>query len=285
MFTRAIVRTPGPNFAEGLTTAALGRPDYQRALQQHEAYCHALEQCGLSLIRLEPDLDHPDSTFVEDVAVLAGALIDNRPTAPVAVLTRPGAPSRAGEVESIRKPLAEFFPQVFAIEAPGTLDGGDICQAANHFFIGVSERTTEAGARQLGKFLQQAGYASTLIDIRRSAPAVAATGSITNSVPGAIATESLLHLKSGIAYLGDNRLAIVESLADRKDFTGYDLVLVDQAESYAANCIRVNNHVLIADGYPNFAAKLRELGYQTIALDMSEFQRMDGGLSCLSLRF
>ncbi|HEX3229835.1 MAG TPA: hypothetical protein VHQ95_12750, partial [Pyrinomonadaceae bacterium] len=107
----------------------------------------------------------------------------------------------------------------------------------------------------------------------------------TGSVPGAIATRSLLHLKSGIAYLGDNRLAIIETLAGRKQFAGYDLVLVDQAESYAANCIKVNNHVLIADGYPNFAAKLRELGYQTIALNMSEFQKMDGGLSCLSLRF
>ena len=105
------------------------------------------------------------------------------------------------------------------------------------------------------------------------------------SVPGATATGSLLHLKSGVAYLGDNRLAIIETLAGRKEFAGYDPVLVDQAESYAANCIKVNNHVLIADGYPNFAAKLRELGYQTIALNVSEFQKMDGGLSCLSLRF
>jgi dimethylargininase len=286
MFTRAIVRTPGPNFAEGLTTAELGQPEYQLALQQHEAYCAALEQCGLSLIRLEPDPDYPDSTFVEDVAVLAGALPDGRATASsAAILTRPGAPSRAGEVESIRKPLAEFFPQVFEIEAPGTLDGGDICQAGAHFFVGVSERTNEAGASQLGEFLQQAGYASTLIDIRRSAPAAAATGSIPKSVPGAIATGSLLHLKSGIAYLGDNRLAMIESLAGLNEFLGYDLVLVDQAESYAANCIKVNNHVLIANGYPNFAAKLRGLGYQTIALNVSEFQKMDGGLSCLSLRF
>jgi dimethylargininase len=288
MFTRAIVRTPGPNFAAGLTTSELGRPDYQLALQQHEAYCVALERCGLSLIRLEPAPDYPDSTFVEDVAVLSGAPPDGRATAPsAAILTRPGAPSRTGEVECIRKSLAEFFPRVFEIEAPGTLDGGDICEAGKHFFIGISERTNSTGASQLAEFLGQLGYTSSFIDIKeaKSLPAAVATGSATRSVPGAMATGSLLHLKSGIAYLGDNRLVLVESMANRKEFAGYDLVLVDQAESYAANCMRVNNHVLIADGYPHFVAKLRDLGYQTIALDMSEFQKMDGGLSCLSLRF
>ena len=275
MFTRAIVRTPGPNFAAGLTTAGLGKPDYQLALQQHEAYCGALERCGLSLIRLEPDPGHPDSTFVEDVAVLLGALPDGKATAPsAAILTRPGAASRTGEVRSIRTPLVELFPRVFEIEAPGTLDGGDICQVDGHFFIGVSARTNEAGANQLAEFLGKLGYTSSFVEINES-----------QSQPGTLATGSLLHLKSGIAYLGDNRLAIIETIASRKEFAGYDLVLVDQAESYAANCISVNNHVLIADGYPRFAAKLRELGYQTIALDMSEFQKMDGGLSCLSLRF
>jgi dimethylargininase len=144
----------------------------------------------------------------------------------------------------------------------------------DHFFIGVSARTNEAGANQLAEFLGKLGYTSSFVEINES-----------KSQPGMLATSSLLHLKSGIAYLGDNRLAIIESIASRKEFAGYDLVLVDQAEAYAANCISVNNHVLIADGYPRFAAKLRELGYQTIALDMSEFQKMDGGLSCLSLRF
>jgi dimethylargininase len=277
MFTRAIVRPPGPKFAEGLTTSELGRPDYQLALQQHEAYCAALERCGLSLIRLEPDPDYPDSTFVEDVAVLTGALPDGQATSPsAAILTRPGAASRAGEVESMRKPLADFFAQLFEIESPGTLDGGDTCQAGKHFFIGISERTNRAGASQLAAFLGQLGYTSSFVAIGIDDEETA--------VPGAVATR-LLHLKSGVAYLGDNRVVLVESLAIRKEFAGYDLVLADEAESYAANCIRVNNHVLIADGYPYFAAKLRELGYQTIALNMSEFQKMDGGLSCLSLRF
>ncbi|HWP54071.1 MAG TPA: arginine deiminase family protein [Pyrinomonadaceae bacterium] len=281
---------PGPNFAEGLTTAALGQPDYQLTLQQHEAYCAALERCGLSLIRLEPDPDYPDSTFVEDVAVLVGSLPNGRATAPsAAILTRPGAASRAGEVKSMRKPLAGFFAQVSEIESPGTLDGGDICQAGEHFFIGISERTNRAGASQLAAFLGQLGYTSSFVaigidDEEKAVHKAATTGSLMKSVPGAVAT-GLLHLKSGVAYLGDNRVLLVESLAIRKEFAGYDLVLVDEAESYAANCIVVNNHVLIADGHPHIAAKLRELGYRTIALDMSEFQKMDGGLSCLSLRF
>src|SRR5437660_11077182 len=122
MFTRAIVRPPAPNYAEGLTTAGLGPPDYELALKQHRAYCAALERCGLTLIRLEPDPKYPDSTFVEDVAILTDAC---------AILTRPGAPSRTGEVNRMRQTLPEFFSKVFEIEAPGTLDGGDVCQAGN----------------------------------------------------------------------------------------------------------------------------------------------------------
>jgi dimethylargininase len=256
MFTRAIVRLPASNFAEGLTTADLGTPNYERALKQHEDYCAALEQCGLTLIRLEADPFHPDSTFVEDTAVIAGTCT---------VLTRPGAPSRSGEVESMRKVLVELFPSLLPIQSPGTVDGGDVCEAGNHFFIGVSERTNEAGAQQLVELLAPFGYTSSLIDIRD--------------------LRSILHLKSGLSYLGDNRLAVIEALADRPEFCDYDLVRVNDDEMYAANCIRVNDHVLVAAGYPTLEETLRDLGDHTIALDMTEFQKMDGGLSCLSLRF
>ena len=139
-FSRAIVRKPGENFALGLTSQRGPAPDIQKALEQHESYCAALERCGLELLRLEPDLAHPDSTFVEDVAVLAGEL---------AVLTRPGAKSREGEVAGIRGALAQFFQTIHEITAPGTVDGGDICETGEHFFIGVSHRTNEAGALQL----------------------------------------------------------------------------------------------------------------------------------------
>jgi dimethylargininase len=256
VFTKAIVRPPAPNFAEGLTTVDLGPPSYEVALTQHEAYCRALEQCGLTLTRLEPDPRYPDSTFVEDTAVL---------TDKCAVVTRPGAPSRAGEVASIRDALAGFYPSVLSVQSPRTVDGGDVCEAGDHFFIGISERTNEAGAQRLADLLTPFGYTCSFVDIR--------------------GLDGILHLKSGIAYLGDDRLAMIDALADRPEFSKYDLVRVTSEEMYAANCVRVNDRVLVAAGFPMLEGKLRELGYQTIALDMTEFQKMDGGLSCLSLRF
>ncbi|MEK7278218.1 MAG: arginine deiminase family protein [Chloroflexota bacterium] len=256
MFRNAIVRPPGVNFADGLTTVDLGAPAYERALVQHEQYCAALEQCGLTLTRLETDLRYPDSTFVEDTAIQ---------TERCAILTRPGAPSRAGEVAAMRETLAQFYPSLQSIQAPGTLDGGDICEAGNHFFIGISERTNAEGARQLAELLARASCTSACVDIR--------------------GMKSILHLKSGIAYLGENRLVVIDDLAGREAFRGYELIRVEAGEEYAANCVRVNESVLVAAGFPAFEATVRGLGYPVIALDMSEYQKMDGGLSCLSLRF
>ena len=256
MSTQAIVRRPGKNFGEGLTSAGLGAPDYFRAIEQHKAYCSALERCSLALTVLEPDLSHPDSTFVEDTAVA---------TEQLAVLTRPGAPSRVEEVASMKSVLASFYSTLHFIREPGTLDGGDICQADNHFFIGISNRTNAVGAEQLSDLLASFNYSTSLVDIRR--------------------VEGILHLKSGLAYLGDNRLVVIDSLAAHQEFCDYDLVRVTPAEKYAANCVRVNGYVLIAAGYPVLERSLRALGYETLPLEMSEFQKMDGGLSCLSLRF
>ena len=255
-FQTAIVRPPAPSFAAGLTTAALGAPDYGLALQQHAAYCSALEQCGVALIRLEPDAAYPDATFVEDTAIV---------TNEYAMLTRPGAPSRRGETETIANTLSHLFPRIEQLSEPATLDGGDVCRAGNHYFIGLSERTNEAGAEQLSDFLGSFSHTSTVIDIRKFG--------------------RLLHLKSGIAYLGDNRLVVVDDLAQRSEFNAYELLRINPEESYAANALRVNNTVLIAKGYPQFAATLNTLGLSKIELEMSEFQKMDGGLSCLSLRF
>ena len=253
---QAIVRKPARSFSEGLTTAKLGAPEYEQVLSQHQAYCESLERCGLALTYLESDSRYPDSTFIEDTAVVVGES---------AVLTRPGAVSRAGEVATVAETLKQFFSKVESIQAPGFLDGGDICEAGNHYFIGISERTNEAGARQLGELLTAGGRTHSFIDIRD--------------------VDDLLHLKSGVAYLDDNRLVVINELASLKEFSDYQLVSVSNGEEYAANCVRINDKVLIAEGYPRFAETLTSLGYQTIALDMSEFQKMDGGLSCLSLRF
>jgi len=261
MFTKALVRPPAANLCEGITSAGLGPPLFERAVEQHSAYCEALERCGLQLIKLEPDPQYPDSTFVEDTAILVEGVEDNFQS--VAVITRPGAESRRGEVTEIRSVLAGVCSQVFSIREPGTLDGGDVCQAGNHFFIGISERTNEAGAHQLVDILEPFGYSCSLIDIR--------------------GIDGLLHLKSGMGSLGNNRVVITEALAQHMP-EDFELIRVPPDEDYSANCIKVNEYVLIPSGYRSLPATLRDLGYQVIELDMSEFQKMDGGLSCLSLR-
>jgi dimethylargininase len=253
---------PGINYQNGLTTVDLGVPDYQKTILEHANYLAALKTCGLSLLELPADLNYPDSTFVEDTAIL---LSGSLPSGPGAILTHPGAESRTGEILEMRKVLNQYFPVINEITSPGCLDGGDICEAGNHFFIGISYRTNEDGAKQLANWLSEKGFSSSFLDIRN--------------------TPGILHLKSGISYLGDNRLAVIDSLIGPAVFDGFEVVRVEPGEEYAANCIRVNDYVLIAAGFPKFEAALRRLGYILIVLEMSEFQKMDGGLSCLSLRF
>jgi dimethylargininase len=256
VLTKAIVREPGRNFSSGETSVDLGTPDYELALQQHEAYCRALESCGLQLIRLNADERFPDSTFVEDTAIV---------TDRGAVITRLGAPSRLGETDEIRRELVNHYPELSTIEAPGTVDGGDICEAGDHFFIGISRRTNEAGAGQLARVLESFGFSASLIDIR--------------------SLGNILHLKSGMAWIGDNRLVVIDALSRLKEFSTYELIHVNSLEDYAANCVFINDRMLVAAGFPGLKRQLDDLNYQTIALEMSEFQKMDGGLSCLSLRF
>jgi dimethylargininase len=186
-------------------------------------------------------------------------------TSETAILACPGAPSRLGEVAEIRDTIAKFYDRVGTIEPPGTLDGGDICEAGSHFFVGISLRTNEDGARQFGRMVAAEGFTSSTIDIR--------------------GMRSILHLKSGIAFLDNNNLVVMQELAGREEFAGYNLIVVPPEESYACNCVLVNERVLVPAGYPQVESELASHGYKTLALDMSEFRKMDGGLSCLSLRF
>jgi dimethylargininase len=261
LFTQAIVRVPGSNFADGLTTVDFGLPDFDLVLEHWKAYCAALQTCGLTVTELPADLRYPDSTFVEDAAVI---------TEHQAMLTRPGAASRLGEVAAIADTVRGFFPEAAEIVAPGTLDGGDICEAGSHFFLGLSHRTNEEGARQLAEHLAKEGFTSSCVDVR--------------------GMTSILHLKSGISYIGpgpsgEKTLVVMEEMAAWPEFADFDLLRVSEAESYAANCVRVNDRVLVAKGYPGLVEELKRRGYDPLELDMSEFQKMDGGLSCLSLRF
>ena len=255
-FTRAIVCPPAEGFDTGITSAALGPPDWTLALEQHEVYCRALERLGLTLARLAPDPTYPDGTFVEDAAIV---------TARGAILTRPGAASRAGEVAVVEPVLANWFPELSAIVDPGTADGGDCCEAGEHFFIGISHRTNPEGAAQLSAWLAERGFRALTIDIRK--------------VP------DLLHLKTGLSWLGDGRLLAAAGLVGHPALAGWEVIPVPAGEDYAANCVRVNDTVLIASGFPITCALLGELGYALTPLDMTEFRKMDGGLSCLSLRW
>jgi dimethylargininase len=254
--TRAIVCPPAPTFAAGLTTSSLGPPDLGLALEQHDAYCRTLERLGVALARLGADARFPDSTFVEDAAIVTGR---------GAILTRPGAPTRAGEVAAVRAALAEWFPHPAEITAPGTVDGGDACEAGDHFFIGISRRTNPEGAVQLADWLTAHGFTASLMDIRK--------------LPG------LLHLKTGLAWLGGRRLLAVGEIAGHQGLRGWEVLTVPDGEDYAANCVRVNDVLLVAQGFPATSALLGELGYTLAPLAMSEYRKMDGGPSCLSVRW
>ncbi len=182
-----------------------------------------------------------------------------------AVITRPGADCRRGETALIEPFLRFYFDKVFHITSPGTLDGGDICQAEKHFFIGISQRTNPEGAKQLANILKQNDCTSTEVNIQ--------------------STVDLLHLKSGIAYLGENTMLLDKSLSNHPAFSEYKKIIVPSGESYAGNCLRFNDIVFVPKGFPKAEILIQQAGFKTVILDTSEYQKMDGGLSCLSLRW
>ena len=253
MFSRAIVRQPGKSLVGGITTSGLGTPDYELALKQHGQYIKALELCGLDVTVMSADEDYPDGLFIEDAALVMSSC---------AISTRPGAPARRGEVDKVAIELQAFYEQVDAVEAPGTLDAGDIMMAGQHFYIGLSERSNKAGAEQLIEILKVHGYSGSTV-----------------------AFSEALHLKSSVSYLENNRLVITGELCNKAIFADFDRIEIDADEAYAANCVWINDRVLVASGYPKTSQLITNLGYQVIELDVSEFRKLDGGLSCLSLRF
>jgi dimethylargininase len=252
-FSEALVRKPCRNMAMGLSTAGLGRPDYEKALAQHAAYVEALRDCGLAVQVLEADEAFPDSVFIEDAAVLSGK---------AAVVTRPGAPSRRGEETAVAQALRSSYPHLETISAPGTVEGGDVLRAGDHFYVGHSGRTNAEGIRQLTAILAKYGYPVTAVPLR-----------------------GVLHLKTGIAYLENDRLLACGEFLDHPLLSGFEIVPVDPAEAYAANSLWLNGRVLVPAGFPRTQAAVARLGYEVVSVDVSEFRKLDGGLSCLSLRF
>jgi dimethylargininase len=252
MFTEAIVRAVPETIEAGITSADLGKPDYEKAREQHDRYVGALEKCGLEVTVLEADERHPDSVFIEDTAVV---------TDRCAIVAHPGAASRRGEVPEVEVVLSGLYENVERIASPGTLDGGDVLQVGNHFYVGLTRRTNREGAGQLAEILRGHGFGASFVGVHR-----------------------FLHLKTGVAHLGGKDLLVAGELVARDEFDGFDEIIVTPEEEYCANCIRVNSHVLVPAGCEKTREEIARRGYDVIELEMSEFQKLDGGLSCLSLR-
>jgi len=253
IFKNAIVRKPCKNMVNGLSAAKLGIPDYKLALQQHQNYVNALKFCGLQVEVMEANEDYPDSTFIEDIALL---------TPHCAIITNPGASSRKGEANDVIDTIKKYYDRIEFIREPATIEAGDIMMVGDHFYIGLSERTNEEGARQMASILAKYKLDTTLVPLR-----------------------DMLHLKTGVAYLEDSNLLVSGEFVTAPVFDQFNKLEIETSESYAANCIWVNDHVIIPEGYLNAKNTIEKTGYKTIEVDVSEFKKLDGGLSCLSLRF
>lgn len=236
----------------GLTTAGLGWPDYRLALEQHDAYCRALADLGLDVTVLDPANGYPDGCFVEDTAVVCEQ---------VAVITPLGAPSRQGEQETIEPVLAKFKP-VVRIELPATLEGGDVLQVNDTFFVGLSNRTNRAGAEALGAATVDHGYKVVTMECCDT-----------------------LHFKTDVNYVGNNTLLVSPFFEHAAELARFDRIVVEDDESYARNCLYINDTIIVPAGFPRTLEKVQALGNPVVVLDMSEFRKLDGGLTCLSLRF
>ena len=252
-FKFAIVKRPCPEMVNGITKTSLGKPDYDLALKQHDLYVQALESCGLKVRILEADSKFPDSTFIEDVSVC---------TPHCAIITNPGASARNGETAGIQYVLSAYYYNLEKIETPGTLDGGDIMMVGDHYYVGMSDRTNDEGADQFLKILEKYKMTGSKVKMK-----------------------DMLHLKTGLSYLENNNLTIAGEFKEYPEFEKFNRLFIDDSESYSANSLWVNGTVLVPKGYPGTKKKIEALGYQTIEVDTSEFRKLDGGLSCLSLRF
>lgn len=256
MFKNVIVRKPGKSICNGITSAPeLGKPDYEKALKQHENYIEALKKCGVNVTVLESLEDFPDSCFVEDTAVL---------TKKCAIISNPGANSRNKEPEFMVETIKKFYSEdkIEYIKAPGTLEGGDVMMVGDHFYVGKSARTNEDGIKQFIEILNKYGLTGSEIPL-----------------------EKVLHLKTGVNYIENNNMLISGEFINKKDFEIYNKIIVPEDESYGANCIWVNETVIIPKGYPKIEKAIKDIGYKVLVTDTSEFKKIDGGLSCLSLRF
>lgn len=254
MFKQIIVRIPARSVVDGITSQDMGKPDVDLTLEQHQKYIETMKKTGVDVRILSADERFPDGNYVEDVAVL---------TDKCAIITNPGAESRKDEIHGMVDVLKDYFDDIEYINSPGELEGGDVMRVGDHFYIGQSKRTNREGADQFIAILEKYGYTGSTIPV----------------------TE-VLHLKTGITYMEDgNMLAIGEHTRNKVFTDKYNVIEIPSDESYAVNCIRMNDYIVMPEGFSKTRKILDDLGYDVFETPMSEFEKMDGGLTCLSLRF
>ncbi|HEX8617421.1 MAG TPA: arginine deiminase family protein [Thermoanaerobaculia bacterium] len=246
----AITRDVSPSVERGEVTHMEREPvDYARAVEQHEAYRAVLRSLGCEVISLPADPDHPDCVFVEDMAIV----LDD-----VAVITRPGAESRRGESAVVAEAVARVRPLV-RIEAPATIDGGDVLVIDNRIFVGLSSRTNEAAIAQLA--------------------------TLTGREVIAVRVDGALHLKTAITRVAPDVLLVNREWVDVAPFAGYTLIDVDPAEPFAANAVwlRERASVIFPNAFPRTRARLETHGINVIAIDADELAKIEGGVTCCSI--
>lgn len=233
-------------------TRPVKKIDVAFARQQHQAYCRALESLGLKLIKIEADDRFPDCCFAEDPAIVIGD---------TAIITRMGVSPRTGEELAIEKALKPY-KKIRRIKPPGTLEGGDVLQIGLRIYIGLSSRTNLSGIRQVRAIVSKSGY--QVIPVR---------------------IKSVIHLKTACSYLGSNYLILAGGCFDHSFFGDYRKIIVPKPESYSANCISVGSSVMAPKGCPRSKKLIQAAGFKVKELDMSEFRKGGGSLTCLSIIF
>lgn len=253
-FTRAITRKPGKSITRGLRATDTGTPDLDQMRTDHADYVATLRETGAEVVELPPLEAFPDAVFVEDTAL---CLPEG------AVLMRPGAPSRLGEVAMMEPALAAFYPELHCIIGPGTIEGGDILVTGREILVGRSARTDAAGIAELAAIVAPWGH-----QLREVA-----------TPPG------VLHFKTDCSLLDRDTILATPRLAATGCFAGYRVIHTAPGEEATANAIRFNRFVLMPAGFPATAGRLRAAGYDVREIGNRECAKLDGGMSCLSLRF
>ena len=253
LFTHAITRAPGPEAVRGLRAVDRGAPDFEILTRHHAAYVAALRATGAEVTELPALPAYPDGLFVEDTAL---CLPEG------AVILRPGAPSRLGEAAEMIRVLAGFFGQVEAVTT-GFIEGGDILWTGREILVGRSARTDPQGIAALARLVAPWGH----------------------QVRELQTPEGVLHFKTDCALIGPETILATERLAAAGGFAGYRVILAAEGEEAAANAIRFNDKVMLPAGYPRTAERVAAAGFDLVELPNAEAAKLDGGMSCLSLRF